>query len=176
MNKKALIPLAIFSVLVVFLAIGLTRDPHEIPSPLIGKPAPAFSGAQLVAADKNFSAKDMLGQVWLLNAWSSWCVTCREEHPVLVALAKTKTLPIVGLNYKDQKMDALRVLARGGDPYDLSVVDLDGRIGIDYGIVAMPESFVIDKQGVVRYKQFGAITDEALQNKILPLVRELQKK
>lgn len=176
MNKKALIPLGLFSVLVVFLAIGLTRDPREIPSPLIGKPAPAFSAAQLGAPDKVFASKDLLGKVWLLNAWSSWCVTCREEHPVLVALAKTKELPIIGLNYKDQRMDALRVLARGGDPYELSVVDPDGRIGIDYGIVAMPESFVIDKQGVVRYKQFGAITEEALQTKILPLVRELQKK
>ena len=175
MNKKALIPLGLFAVLVVFLAIGLTRDPREIPSPLIGKAAPAFSGASLNAPEQRFSQKDMLGKVWLLNAWSSWCVTCREEHPVLVNLAKTKLLPIVGLNYKDQPVDARRNLARFGDPYDLSVMDPDGRIGIDYGIVAMPESFIIDKNGVVRYKQFGAITEEALQEKILPLIRELQK-
>jgi cytochrome c biogenesis protein CcmG/thiol:disulfide interchange protein DsbE len=173
--KKTLIPLGLFVVLVVFLAIGLTRDPHEIPSPLIGKAAPAFTAPRLHEPGRTFSAKDMLGQVWLLNTWASWCVACRQEHPILVAFAKTKTLPIIGLDYKDQESDGLKWLARLGDPYDLSVTDKDGRIGIDYGVYGVPESFLIDKAGVIRYKQIGPVTEEALRDKILPLVRELQK-
>lgn len=173
--KKALIPLGIFIVLVVFLAIGLTRDPHEVPSPLIGKAAPAFTAPHLHAPGQTFSAKDMLGQVWLLNVWASWCVACRQEHPVLMEFAKTKTLAIVGLDYKDQQSEGKKWLARFGDPYDLAVTDQDGRIGIDYGVYGVPESFLIDKVGVIRYKQIGPVTEEALKEKILPLVRELQK-
>ncbi len=173
--KKTLIPLAIFVVLLVFLAIGLTRDPHEIPSPLINKPAPAFTAPRLQAPDQKFSAKDMLGKVWLLNTWASWCVACRQEHPVLMEFAKTKTLPVVGLDYKDQNTEGLKWLARFGDPYDLSVTDADGRIGIDYGVYGVPETFLIDKAGVIRYKHIGPITEESLRDKILPLVRELQK-
>jgi cytochrome c biogenesis protein CcmG/thiol:disulfide interchange protein DsbE len=173
--KKALIPLGLFIVLVVFLAIGLTRDPHEIPSPFIGKPAPAFSAPRLHEPGQQFSAKDMLGQVWLLNTWASWCVACRQEHPILMAFAKTKTLPIIGLDYKDQEADGKKWLASFGNPYDLSVTDKDGRIGIDYGVYGVPESFLIDKAGVIRYKQIGPVTEEALRDKILPLVRELQK-
>lgn len=173
--KKALIPLILFAVLVVFLAIGLNRDPHEIPSPLIGKPAPLFTAPRLHAPDQLFSSKDMLGKVWLLNTWASWCVACRQEHPILMEFAKTKALPIIGLDYKDQNADGLKWLARHGDPYDLSVTDKDGRIGIDFGVYGVPESFLIDKAGIIRYKQIGPITDEALRDKIMPLVRELQK-
>ena len=173
--KKALIPLALFIVLVVFLAIGLTRDPREIPSPFIGKPAPAFSAPLLHEPGRKFSAKDMLGQVWLLNTWASWCVACRQEHPILMEFAKTKTLPITGLDYKDQEADGLKWLARFGNPYDLAVTDRDGRIGIDYGVYGVPETFLIDKAGVIRYKQIGPVTEEALAKKILPLIRELQK-
>ncbi len=173
--KKALIPLGIFIVLVVFLAIGLTRDPHEIPSPLIGKPAPVFSAPILQTPGQTFSSKDMLGKVWLLNTWASWCVACRQEHPILVEFAKTKALPVIGLDYKDKDADGLKWLARLGNPYDLSVVDKDGRIGIDFGVYGVPESFLIDKTGIIRYKQIGPITEEALRDKILPLVRELQK-
>jgi cytochrome c biogenesis protein CcmG/thiol:disulfide interchange protein DsbE len=172
--KKALIPLGIFVVLVVFLAIGLTRDPHEIPSPLIGKAAPVFSAPILQAAGQQFSSKDMLGKVWLLNTWASWCVACRQEHPILVEFAKTKMLPVIGLDYKDQDADGLKWLARLGNPYDLSIADRDGRIGIDFGVYGVPESFLIDKLGIIRYKQIGPITEEALRDKILPLVRELQ--
>jgi len=173
--KKALIPLGLFIVLVVFLAIGLTRDPHEVPSPLIGKAAPMFSAPRLPATEQQFSSKDMLGQVWLLNTWASWCVACRQEHPILVEFAKTKTFPIVGLDYKDQDSEGLKWLARLGNPYDHTVTDKDGRIGIDFGVYGVPESFLIDKAGVIRYKQIGPITEEALRDKILPLVRELQK-
>lgn len=173
--KKALIPLGIFIVLVVFLAIGLTRDPHEVPSPLIGKAAPAFSAPRLHVPEQQFAAKDMLGKVWLLNVWASWCVACRQEHPVLMEFAKTKAVPLIGLDYKDKEPDGAKWLARFGDPYDLSVTDLDGRIGIDYGVYGVPETFLIDKAGVIRYKHIGPITDEALKEKILPLIQELQK-
>jgi cytochrome c biogenesis protein CcmG/thiol:disulfide interchange protein DsbE len=173
--KKSLIPLIIFGVLVVFLAIGLTRDPHEIPSPLIGKTAPLFTAPRLQPSEKPFAAKDMLGQVWLLNTWASWCVACRQEHPILMAFAKTKTLPIIGLDYKDQDTEGRKWLARYGDPYDQAITDQDGRIGIDYGVYGVPESFLIDKTGVIRYKQIGPVTEEALRDKILPLIRELQK-
>lgn len=175
MKKKTLIPLAIFIVLLVFLAIGLTRDPSVIPSPLIGKPAPLFNAPHLQSADQTFSPKDMLGKVWLLNTWASWCVACRQEHPILVEFAKTKTIPVVGLNYKDKEADGLKWLARYGDPYDLTVTDKDGRIGIDFGVYGVPESFLIDKNGIIRYKQIGPITNEALRDKIIPLIRELQK-
>ncbi len=175
MKKSLLIPLGVFAVLVVFLAIGLTRDPREVPSPLIGKAAPAFVAPRLQAPEQTFSGKDMLGKVWLLNVWASWCVACREEHPVLMAFAKTKTLPVVGLDYKDKPADGLKWLARFGDPYDLSVTDQDGRIGINFGVYGVPETFLIDKQGVIRHKHIGAITEEALKNTILPLARELQK-
>ena len=175
MNKKALIPLGLFGVLLVFLAIGLTRDPHEIPSPLIGKPAPAFTAPVLGKPGETMSTKDMLGKVWLLNTWASWCVACRQEHPLLVEFSKTNPLPIIGLDYKDKESDGLLWLARYGNPYTTSITDQDGRIGIDFGVYGVPESFLIDKAGIIRYKQIGPITDEALRDKIMPLVRELQK-
>lgn len=173
--KKKLIPLGIFIVLVVFLAIGLTRDPREIPSPLINKVAPQFTAPYLQASERQFSGKDMLGKVWLLNTWASWCVACRQEHPILMEFAKTKTLPIVGLDYKDKDAEGMKWLARYGNPYDITITDQDGRIGIDFGVYGVPESFLIDKAGVIRYKQIGPVTDEALRDIILPLVRELQK-
>ena len=134
MKQRFLIPLAAFFVLLVFLAIGLTRDPRDVPSPLKDKPAPAFKLPQLAAAEKNFSPADLKGKVWLLNVWASWCVSCRQEHPLLVSFSKEGSLPIVGLNYKDQRADAKNWLARLGDPYVFSVVDADGRVGIDNGV------------------------------------------
>lgn len=175
MNKKALIPLGIFAVLVVFLAIGLTRDPHEIPSALIGKPASLFTAPRLDAPEQTFSTKELLGKVWILNVWASWCPTCRQEHPILIDLAKTKIVPIIGLDWRDKDADGLKWLARFGNPYDVVVSDNSARIGIDFGVTAAPESFVIDKSGVVRYKQNGMITEEAMRGTILPLIRELQK-
>jgi len=173
--KRFLIPLAAFCVLVVFLAIGLTRDPRDVPSPLKDKAAPVFALPQLAAADKSFSPADMKGRVWLLNVWASWCVSCRQEHPVLVAFAKEGKLPVVGLNYKDQLPDAKNWLAKFGDPYVLSAVDADGRVGIDYGVYGVPETYVIDKAGMIRMKHTGPITPESLQKQILPLVAELSK-
>jgi cytochrome c biogenesis protein CcmG/thiol:disulfide interchange protein DsbE len=172
--NRYLIPLGLFFVLVIFLGIGLGLNPREVPSPLIDKPAPAFSLAQLHTPEKAFGVPDMKGTVWLLNVWASWCVSCREEHPILVQLAKNNVVPIVGLNYKDQRNDALGWLQKFGDPYALSVSDTNGRIGIDYGVYGVPETFVIDKAGVIRYKQIGPVTPQALEQKILPLVRKLQ--
>jgi cytochrome c biogenesis protein CcmG/thiol:disulfide interchange protein DsbE len=162
-------------VLEVFLGIGLGLNPREIPSPLIDKPAPAFDLVQLHEPGKSLTTKDMQGKVWLLNVWASWCVSCREEHPVLVELAKTRVVPIVGLNYKDQRPEALRWLQQFGDPYVMSIVDGDGRVGINFGVYGVPETFVIDKTGVIRYKQIGPVTPKALQEKILPLVAKLQQ-
>lgn len=170
---KRYLPLGIFVVIAAFLAIGLFLDPREVPSPLINKPAPAFSLPQLHQPTQTISRDDMKGKVWLLNVWASWCVACREEHPVLVEFARTGTVPIVGLNYKDERRDGLRWLAQFGDPYQLSAFDYDGRIGIDYGVYGVPETFLIDKNGVIRYKRIGVVTPEILRDKILPLVREL---
>ncbi len=175
MNKKLFIPLAVFVVLVGFLFVGLFLNPREVPSPLIGKPAPAFSLNQLHKPDRTLATADMKGEVWLLNVWASWCVSCREEDPLLVELAKAKIVPIVGLNYKDEPAAGMKWLAQYGDPYDLSIVDRDGRVGIDFGVYGVPETFVIDKQGTIRFKQIGPVTVEALEKKIIPLVRELQK-
>jgi cytochrome c biogenesis protein CcmG, thiol:disulfide interchange protein DsbE len=173
--NKFVIPLAIFVALLAFLFVGLTLNPREVPSPFIGKPAPSFELAELHTPDKRFARKDMAGKVWMLNVWASWCVACREEHPVLVELAKQKTIPVVGLNYKDKPEEAKAWLKQFGDPYTVSVTDLDGRVGIDYGVYGVPETFLIDRQGVIRYKQIGPVTPEALEKKILPLARELEK-
>ena len=191
--KKFLIPLALFLGLVVFLAVGLKRDPREIPSPLIDKPAPAFS---LPTLDGNeaFGPQDLKGKVWMLNVWATWCVACREEHPVLVAFAQKNAVPIVGLSYKeiqpqdeqggkladDAKLKLARErsvvwLQRHGNPYSTTVMDLDGRVGINYGVYGVPETYVIDRQGIIRYKRVGVVTPQLLADKILPLIRTLEK-
>jgi len=167
------IPLLVFAALVAFFAVGLTRDPREVPSPFIGKPAPAFTLTQLGAPERVFTPEEMRGKVWLLNVWASWCVSCRVEHPLLVDMSKRELVPIVGLDYKDKRADGLQWLAKHGDPYRLSAYDDLGNVGIDFGVYGVPETFVIDKQGVIRYKQIGPITKEALDKTILPLVRKL---
>ena len=169
------LPLAVFLVVLGFLFVGLFRDPREVPSPLIGKPAPQFSLAQLHRPERRLATADMRGQVWLLNVWASWCVSCRVEHPLLVDLAKANIVPVIGLAYKDKPEDGLAWLASNGNPYTMSLVDRDGRVGIDFGVDGVPETFVIDKAGVIRYKQIGPLTDDALRQTILPLVRELQR-
>ena len=166
---------AAFAALVVLLAVGLTLNPREVPSPLIGKPAPAFDLPLLHAPDKTFSHKEMLGKVWVLNVWASWCPPCLVEHPVVTALAKSGIAPVVGLNYKDAREDALRWLQRNGDPYLFSVQDSAGRIGIDYGVYGVPETYVIDRRGVIRYKHIGPLTPEAARDKVEPLLKELDR-
>lgn len=173
--KRWLWPLGIFLVLSVFLGVGLTLNPREVPSPLIGKSAPQFQLPQLHDADKTFSQKDVAGKVWVLNVWASWCPPCREEHPLWVELAKKNTVPIYGLNYKDKRADAVAWLQRYGDPYVVSAYDAQGRIGIDYGVYGVPETYVIDKQGVIRFKHVGPVTPKVMNEKILPLIAQLNQ-
>ena len=169
------IPIAIFVALVALLGVGLKLDPREVPSPLIGKPAPHFELPQLRETTGTFTERDMRGKVWLLNVWASWCVSCREEHPVLLDLAASGAVPIYGLNYKDKREDGLAWLKGMGDPYKLSIYDFDGRVGIDYGVYGVPETYVIDKAGVIRYKRIGPLTPQIVKEKVLPLVRELER-
>ena len=171
--KKLWLPLA-FIALLVLLAIGLRLNPREVPSPLIGKPAPHFELPRLDAPDKRFSQKDMLGSVWVLNVWASWCPPCLAEHPVVSELSKS--VSVVGLNYKDAREDALPWLERHGDPYRLSVYDAAGRIAIDYGVYGVPETYVIDQRGVIRYKHIGPLTPEIARTKLEPLVKELKSR
>jgi cytochrome c biogenesis protein CcmG/thiol:disulfide interchange protein DsbE len=175
MNRLLLIPLALFIVLVGFLLVGLRRDPHEVPSPLINKSAPDFQLPQLQQATATFSAKEMRGKVWLLNFWGTWCVACREEHPLLVQYAKTGVVPIYGVDYKDERAAALQWLDEFGNPYTLTAFDVDGRVSIDYGVYGAPESYLIDRNGVIRFKQIGPITEDVWQNKILPLAKQLNQ-
>lgn len=172
---RYLIPLALFLVLVIFLAIGLTRDPQELPSALIGKPAPEFRLPQLKDPAQSFSSADMRGKVWMMNVWASWCIVCRDEHQFLSAYAKSGAVPIYGLNYKDRREDALGWLEELGDPYLLSVTDLDGRVGMDYGVYGAPESYIIDKSGTIRLKYVGPVTPDVWSKKVLPLVQELNR-
>ena len=169
--KKAWLPLA-FIALVLLLALGLRLNPREVPSPLIGKAAPAFELPLLHAPDKRFTQKDMLGSVWVLNVWASWCPPCLVEHPVVTELAKT--VAVVGLNYKDTREDALPWLKRNGDPFKFSLFDASGRIAMDYGVYGVPETYVIDQKGVIRYKHIGPLTPEVAQKKVAPLVQELR--
>ncbi len=170
---KRFLPVIVFAVLVAFLAIGLKLDPREVPSPLVNKPAPAFKLPLLAQPEAMLTPADLRGKVWLLNVWASWCVSGRVEHPLLVELAKTGTVPISGLNYKYKRPEAMQWLRERGDPYLQSLSDTDGRVGIDYGVYGVPETFVIDREGVIRYKQIGPLTPEALRDTILPLVRKL---
>jgi len=173
--KRFLIPLALFLALASFLAVGLNRDPRELPSPLVGRAAPGFELPRLAPDGARFSPADMKGKVWMLNVWASWCVSCRQEHPVLMEFAKSGVVPLIGLDYKDGRADGRRWLAQHGDPYALSAVDLDGRVGIDYGVYGVPETYVIDKAGIIRFKQIGPLTADVLHATVLPLIRELQR-
>ena len=172
---KFSVPLALFGVLVIFLAVGLWRDPRRLPSPLIDRPAPVFQLARLDEPDRTFSPNSMRGKVWLLNTWASWCVSCRSEHPLLLALSQAGVVPIYGLNYKDKRADALEWLNEMGNPYVLNVQDANGRVGIDYGVYGVPETYLIDRDGVIRYKQIGPITVDALEKTILPMIRDLNR-
>ena len=169
------LPLFAFIVLAAFLLVGLTLNPRQVPSPLIDKPAPTFQLNHLHKPDEVMASSDNLGKVWMLNVWASWCVACRDEHPLLVQLAKSKIVPIYGLNYKDERNTAMQWLKRYGDPYTVSIVDSDGKVGIDYGVYGVPETYVIDKKGIIRHKQIGPVTVDSLQNTIIPLIIELQK-
>jgi cytochrome c biogenesis protein CcmG/thiol:disulfide interchange protein DsbE len=172
-SLRFLAPLAIFGVLVFFLWRGLRLDPHEVPSPLIDKPAPTFTLSRLDDSSKVMRRDDMLGKVWMLNVWASWCVACRDEHAALLAFSRSQPVPIIGLNYKDTRAGGLGWLGQFGNPYQASVFDQDGRVGIDFGVYGVPETFVIDKKGVIRFKQIGVLTPQVIATRIQPLLKEL---
>lgn len=167
------VPIVLFVVLLGFLWAGLDGRPNEIPSPLLGKSAPAFRLRQLDAPGKTFSPADLRGKVWLLNVWASWCSSCREEHPLLLAFSKANAVPLIGLDYKDTSAEASKWLENYGNPYQVVAVDADGRVGIDYGVYGVPETYLIDRDGVIRYKQIGPVTQDLLDKTLLPLIRKL---
>jgi cytochrome c biogenesis protein CcmG/thiol:disulfide interchange protein DsbE len=171
---RYLVPLAIFLVLAGFLFRGLSLDPKLVPSPLVGKPMPAFSLTRLKDPAANISDADIRGKVSILNIWATWCVSCRAEHEVLLQLAQTNKVPIYGLNYKDERAAAQRWLQQLGDPYVANAFDVDGRVGIDWGVYGAPETFIIDRQGIIRHKHIGPLTMEIINEQILPLIDELQ--
>lgn len=171
------IPLILFLIIAGFLASRLRGgyDPHIIPSALINKPAPEFRLQELGNPTQTFSPSQMRGKVWLLNVWGSWCVACREEHPFLMELSRSGVIPLYGLSWKDKREDALAALKELGDPYVLSASDFDGRVAIDYGITGAPETYLIDKNGIIRYKEVGQLTPAIMEQKILPMVKDLNK-
>jgi cytochrome c biogenesis protein CcmG, thiol:disulfide interchange protein DsbE len=172
---RLVLPLGLLAVLVVFLGIGLTLNPREVPSPLVGKPAPHFELPLMAQPELTFSPRDMEGKVWIFNVWASWCVSCRQEHGVLSELAGRGLAPVVGLNYKDTREDGAAYLRKLGDPYRLIAFDPQGRVGLDYGVYGTPETYVIDKRGIIRYKRIGPLTPEIVEKKLVPLIHELSR-
>jgi len=171
---RFLVPLAIFIVLAAFLYRGLSLDPKKVPSPLVGKPMPEFSLPRLKNPAASISDTDLKGKVSILNIWATWCVSCRAEHEVLLLLAKSGKVDIYGLNYKDERAKAQQWLVQLGDPYVANAFDADGRAGIDWGVYGAPETFIMDRQGIIRHKHIGPLTVEILNERILPLIEELQ--
>ncbi|AHE98025.1 DsbE family thiol:disulfide interchange protein [Thioalkalivibrio paradoxus] len=173
MRLRFVLPLVAFFALVGLLWVGLSLDPRALPSPLIGREAPQFDLPELRDPETRFASTEMLGKPALLNVWASWCVTCRQEHPMLAELRRAG-VPVYGLNYKDTRSDALRFLAQFGDPYDAIGFDESGLVGIDWGVYATPETFLMDRHGMIRFKHIGMITPEIIENEILPLYRKLE--
>ena len=169
------VPLLLFLGLAVLFGVGLTLNPREIPSPLIGKPVPTFSLPPVKGRTLGLSSADLKGEVSLVNVFASWCAACRAEHPLLMDLKERGVVPIHGLNYKDKPEDAERWLNELGDSYTRTGADIDGRVGIDWGVYGVPETFVIDRDGRIAYKHIGQLTPQALRDKIIPLINELRK-
>jgi cytochrome c biogenesis protein CcmG/thiol:disulfide interchange protein DsbE len=173
-SAASFMPLLLFAGLAVLFGIGLTLNPREVPSPLIGKPVPEFRLEPVKGRTLGLAANDLRGQVSLVNVFASWCTACREEHPLWMQIKSGGNVPLHGLNYKDRPDDAARWLEELGDPYTRTGADLNGRVGIDWGVYGVPETFVVDKRGMIRHKVIGAVTRKILDEKVLPLVRELQ--
>lgn len=171
---KYLVPLAVFGLLVLVFFRGLFLDPSEVPSPLIGKPAPAFELPQLKDPGQTLSSEALQGQVSLVNVWATWCVGCRQEHDALLAIAERNVVPIYGLNYKDERAAAVNWLKQLGDPYVASAFDKDGRVALDWGVYGAPETFLVDASGVVRFKRLGPLSIDDFESNLLPLIRKLQ--
>lgn len=170
---RSLLPLALFGALALMLGLGLGRDPRVVPSPLLGRPAPDFALPLLDDTTTSLRRDALLGRVWMLNVWASWCTACREEHTLLLQFAQRRLVPVYGLNHKDEAAAGRRWLTRWGNPYTASWFDADGRVGIDWGVYGVPETFVVDKAGVVRFKHVGPLTPEVLRERIEPLLRQL---
>lgn len=175
MMFRALVPAVIFAILVVFFWTGLSLNPSEVPSPLIGKPVPGFSLPALGESSPEFSSARLSGQVSLFNVWATWCVGCRQEHDMLLAIARENLVPVFGLNYKDERDKALRWLQELGDPYVANGFDQEGRVAIDWGVYGAPETFVIDAGGIIRYKHLGPITPQVWQQTLRPLILQLKE-
>jgi len=167
-------PLFIFVGLAVILGVGLTLNPRELPSPLIDRPLPQFRLPAVQGRTLGLASEDLRGEVSVVNVFASWCTACRDEHPLWMEVARNRTVPLHGLNYKDQPADAAKWLDQLGDPYTRTGADIDGRVGIDWGVYGVPETFVVDKRGIIRHKIVGAVTREKLDRQLLPLVRQLQ--
>lgn len=177
MKARFLIPLGVFLALIVLFVVGLQRDPREVPSPLVGKPAPEFELPALTAPDQTIGRNTLKQHpVSLFNVWASWCTACRQEHPFLLELARRNEIPIYGLNYKDERVDAMRWLKQLGDPYLESAYDRDGRVGIDWGVYGVPETFVVDGDGMILYKHIGPLSERVWREKIRPLIDDLKAK
>ncbi len=177
-NKRRLVtlmPLIIFVVIAIFLGIGLTMDPRLVPSPLINKSVPQFSLPAVKGRTLSLASKDLVGEVSMVNVFASWCTACREEHPVLLQIAREKIVPIHGLNYKDKPDDAANWLDTLGDPYTRTGADIDGKVAIDWGVYGVPETFIIDKTGHIAYKRIGAINPTVWKEKLLPMIQKLQQ-
>ena len=171
--NRFLLPLTVFLLMVGLLGYGLGLDPKKVPSPLIDKPAPEFSLSMLEDPTRTLSNRDLEGQVWVLNVWASWCVSCRAEHEVITSLARRNLVTVVGLNYKDESEEATRWLGQFGNPYAVSLVDSDGRTGIDWGVYGVPETFIVGADGRIKYKHIGPVTHESLESEIMPVIEEL---
>lgn len=167
------LPLLLFVLVLVFLGVGLERDPRHIPSPLVGKPLPAFTLPALGDAATNVSNATLAGRPFLLNVWASWCLACRDEHPLLVEFAARSSTPLIGLNYKDEAPAAQAWLERHGNPYRLSIADPEGRLGLDLGVYGVPETFLVDANGIIRYKHTGPLTAAAMTGVIAPAIAAL---
>ncbi len=172
---KNSLPLILFILLVILLGVGLTLDPREVPSPYINKPAPSFNLPDLYDSASTLRPENMQGKVWLLSVWASWCGACRAEHQVLNRLVKQHQTEIIGLNYKDDNYQAIQWLKELGNPYMAVAVDIQGLTGIDWGVYGVPETFVVDKKGIIRYKNIGPVTQETVDNTLLPLIDQLEK-
>ncbi|MDX1811323.1 MAG: DsbE family thiol:disulfide interchange protein [Gammaproteobacteria bacterium] len=171
---RYLAPIIIFAALIGFFYLGLQKDPKLLPSALIGKPAPAFNLMRLFKPEEHFSPADMKGKVWILNVWASWCESCRYENPLFLQITKNSDVPIYGLNYKDKPEDAKRWLQQFGNPYSLIAVDSNGYVGIDFGVYGVPESFIIDKEGIIRYRHAGPVSREDWRTIFMPKIQELR--
>jgi cytochrome c biogenesis protein CcmG/thiol:disulfide interchange protein DsbE len=171
---RFLTPLIIFGALVVLLVIGLGKDPRKVPSPLIGKTVPEFSLPELTDSGRSLVDDDLRGQISLVNVWASWCSSCRQEHQALMVLSEDPDFQIVGLNWKDDAQDALAVLRLTGNPYDRIGYDPENDVGIDWGVYGAPETFVVDQQGVIRYKHIGPIDRTVWEETLQPLVAQLK--